>query len=118
MNGKIKKYSDMNNLNNLLNDGSADLMVMVKASDLKTFAASLIEQAKSHLKETIEEEKAERYLSPAQVSEMLGVNITTLWRWANKNYLVPLEVGGKRRYRMSEVKALLNQKKGAASNAR
>jgi len=31
-----------------------------------------------------------------------------LWRWAKRGYLVPIEVGGKRRYRMSEVKAILN----------
>ena len=36
----------------------------------------------------------------------------TLWRWAKVGYLVPINVGGKRRYRMSDVKRILEGDKG------
>ncbi len=39
-----------------------------------------------------------------------GVGKTTLWRWAKQKYLTPVEIGGKRRYKMSEVKRLLEGK--------
>jgi excisionase family DNA binding protein len=50
----------------------------------------------------------ETYPTPKQVCEILGVDNSTLWRWKRKGYLVPANVGGKVRYKMSEVKALLN----------
>ena len=39
---------------------------------------------------------------------MLNVDLSTLWRWSKKKYLVPIEFGGGRRYKMSEVKELMN----------
>jgi len=42
------------------------------------------------------------------VAEMLDVDKSTLWRWAKIGYLVPINVGGKRRYRMSDVNRILN----------
>jgi len=43
------------------------------------------------------------------VSEILNVNITTLWRWNKIGYLKTIEFGGGRRYKMSDVKALLQE---------
>ena len=85
-----------------------NVSVTVEAKDLKHFADYLIDKTKKELEETVISDKAETYPTPKQVSEILGVDLTTLWRWANKQYLVPIEVGGKRRYRMSDVKAILN----------
>ena len=49
-------------------------------------------------------------MSPKEVSEMLGVHLTTLWHWNKRNLLKPVEIGGKRRYLKSEIKLLLNSK--------
>lgn len=49
----------------------------------------------------------ETYPSAKRVSEILEVDRSTLWRWAKCGYLVPIEVGGKRRYKMSDVKRIL-----------
>ncbi len=53
-------------------------------------------------------DKAESYPTVKQVSEMLNVDPVTLWRWNRKGYLKTIEFGGGRRYKMSEVKALMN----------
>ena len=50
---------------------------------------------------------SETYPSVEQVSKMLGVDKSTLWRWNKKEYLVPVMVGGKRLYKMSDVKQIL-----------
>lgn len=89
-----------------------NVSITVEAKDLKHFADYLIEQTKKELEETVISDKAETYPTPNQVSEMFNVDLTTLWRWKKKGYLVPIEVGGKRRYRMSDVKAILNGGKG------
>ena len=85
-----------------------NVSITVEAKDLKHFADYLIEQTKKELEETVISDKAETYPTPKQVSEILNVDLTTLWRYGKKGYLVPIEVGGKRRYRMSDVKAILN----------
>lgn len=85
-----------------------NVSITVNTSDLKVFGDYLIEKTKKELEEIVINDKAETYLTPKQVTEMLNVNATTLWRWQKRNYLVPIEFGGGRRYRMSDVKALMN----------
>lgn len=80
----------------------------VSGADLHEFALTLIERTKKELEAEILSDKTEKYLSPNQASEMLGVDVTTLWRWSKRLYLIPSTIGGKRRYKLSEIKALLN----------
>jgi len=88
---------------------NADLTLAIKLKDLKVFADYLIEKTKSELEEIVVSEKAETYPTVKQVSEILNVNITTLWRWNKIGYLKTIEFGGGRRYKMSDVKALLQE---------
>lgn len=92
----------------------ADFTVSIGIKDLRVWHSEVIEDTRRKLEEVVLSDKTETYHSPNQVSEMLGVDLTTLWRWAKKGYLVPLELGGKRKYRMSDVKAILNDGKGKA----
>jgi len=87
----------------------ADLTLSIKIKDLKEFADYLIEKTKSELEEIVISEKAETYPTVKQVSEILHVDIVTLWRWNKKGYLKTIEFGGGRRYKMSDVKALLHE---------
>jgi hypothetical protein len=95
------------NLNNLLESGN-NITVSVSLVDLKEFAAVLIDNTKKELELVVISDKAETYPSPKQVCEILDVDLSTLWRWNKRGYLCSSEVGGKRRYKMSEVKAILN----------
>ena len=76
----------------------------------------LIADTKKELEQLITDEKSETYPSREKVMEMLDVSQSTLWRWQKAGYLVPLNVGGKRRYRMSDVKRILegDAQKGVA----
>jgi excisionase family DNA binding protein len=51
-------------------------------------------------------EPEEQYLSRKETAEMLNVTMTTLWRWQGEGYLQHIPVGGKRRYRLSEVQKI------------
>ncbi len=96
-------------IKDLLENGNITIAVSIK--DLKEFAKELIETTKQELQQQITDNNTETYLSPIQVSKMLDVDRSTLWRWDKKNYLSPVEVGGKRRYLLSEINALLKGKK-------
>ena len=94
-----------------------DLVVSIKLGDLMEANTILIADTKRELEQLITDQNAETYPSRDKVMELLGVCEATLWRWAKNGYLVPLNVGGKRRYRMSDVKRILegdNAQKGVA----
>lgn len=84
------------------------MTLAVGINDLMEWQKETIEKTKRELEEAIISDKTETYLSPKQVSQMLNVNLTTLWRWNKRGYLVHIEFGGLRRYRMSDVKSLMN----------
>ncbi len=94
------------NLTEILKTG-VNLTVSISINDLREWQKEAIENTKRELEEVVLSDKAETYPTPKQVSQILQVDLTTLWRWNKKGYLVPMEIGGKRRYKMSEVKALL-----------
>ena len=94
----------------LLQSG-ANVTVSIRIEDLKEFAQVLIEDTRKKLEQVIIDDKAERYIEPKEASQIIGVDLSTLWRWAKRGYLVPVEIGGKRRYKMSEIKSILNGSK-------
>lgn len=95
-----------------------DMTIAVKLNDLVEFGNILISNTKSELEQLITDQNAETYLSSNKVMEMIGVSTTTLWRWQKTGYLVPINVGGKRRYRKSDVMRIIegdNTQKGATA---
>ncbi len=42
-----------------------------------------------------------------QTIALLGVDSSTLWRWAKSGYLIPVEYGGQRRYHADDVQRIL-----------
>lgn len=92
----------------------ACVTVAVSLEDLRQFCRGVVAEAKRELEAEIAEDKSERYLSIKQACEMLGIDPSTLWRWKKRGYLTPAEVGGKRRYRLSEIRRMLNNGRAAS----
>lgn len=54
-------------------------------------------------------ERSERLLTPAEVAAMFGVNRKTVTRWARSGKIAAIRtLGGQRRFRASDVRALLD----------
>lgn len=87
-----------------------ELTINVKLSDLLESNRQLINETRDQLEQQIIESKEESYPTVDEVVSLLGVSKTTLWRWSKEKYLNPVEIGGKRRYRMSDIKKLLEGK--------
>ena len=90
-----------------------DVIVSIRAADLLAANEELIRRTRQELEQLITDANTETYPSAKKVAEMLDVDKSTLWRWAKIGYLVPINVGGKRRYRMSDVKRILEGKSNA-----
>lgn len=97
-----QKKIDMN-INSLLS-ADANISVVISVADLKEFALCVVTEAMA-AKEA--EKKEEKYLTPDDVADMVGVSKNTLWRWEKEKYLIPIKVGRKSRYKLSDVKSIL-----------
>ncbi len=94
-------------------ESGANIIVAIALEDLRRFHKEVIADTKKELEAQIAEDKGERYLSIKQVCEMLDVDPSTLWRWRKRGYLVPAEVGRRPRYRLSDVRRMLNNGRAA-----
>lgn len=83
-------------------------IISVKIGDLIEANEALVAKTKEQLEQIVTDQAAETYPSREKVAEMLDVDKSTLWRWAKRGLLVPIEIGGKRRYKMSDVRRMLN----------
>ena len=95
------------NINEILKTG-VNLTVSVGINELREWHREVIADTRRELEEVVLSDKAETYPTVKQVQEMLNVDNSTLWRWNKKGYLKTFEFGGGRRYKMSDVKAILN----------
>lgn len=84
-----------------------DINITLKGVDLIETVDYCINKTRKELEQQITDANTETYPSKSQVSKILNVSETTLWRWDKSGYLKTIEVGGKRRYRMSDINKIL-----------
>jgi hypothetical protein len=102
--------SIMNNIIELAKQ-CPDVIISVRAGELVEMADYLVQSTKKNLEQTIQDSECETYPSPKKTGEILDVSPATLWRWQKSNYLKPVTIGGKRRYRMSDINRILGKEK-------
>lgn len=74
---------------------------------LDKIEAGIMELAKAPKPEPTTREK---YLTIEQVAELLSVSRVTLWHWDKKGILESVRVGNLRRYRLSDIELIMNQR--------
>lgn len=83
----------------------------VHAGDLGRFARELLAEARQDFEReraAIAEGKTEEYLTPEMVKTLLRISESTLYRMAKAKILVPVFVGGQKRYRRSDLDKILS----------
>ena len=75
-----------------------NVLLVVTPTQLKEFAEEIISNALS-----AREKEDDTLLTATEVSRMLEVDKTTLWRWEKNKQLMPIRIGSKVRYKSSEV---------------
>ena len=100
----------MTDLLSIIQNGSANIKLEITGEDLLVFSNQLISRAKHELSTAIEEARKEKYLTREEVKQMCDVCDTTLWHWGKKNYLKPVKVGNKVRYRQSDIQKILGER--------
>lgn len=83
------------------------ITISVNVGELIEAIDYCVQKTKKELEQQITDASTETYPNPDQVAKILDVDRSTLWRWKQKGYLVPVEIGGKRRYKMSDIKKIM-----------
>lgn len=97
----------MINIENLMDMGG-NVRVELTPDDLRTFAESVVERTIVARDKQTEQNSSieETYISTKEARKILGVCEGTLITWAKRGYLVPVKVGNKNRYAMSDIRRL------------
>ena len=96
----------MTTIQNILNTES-NIIIQVSSEDLRAFAQEILIGAKSIA--MIEAEAAassDQLLTVDEAARLLSVSKMTLYRWDQNGILKKVEIGGKRRYRKSDIERL------------
>ena len=94
----------------IIQNGNANLKLEVTGEDLLIFSNNLINRAKDELSSMMAEARKEKFLSKEDVKKLCDVCDATLWHWGKRNYLKPIKVGNKVRYRLTDVQRILGEK--------
>ncbi len=89
------------------------MQVTINVRDLLKANKELVTETVKALEQKLTDAAAETYPSADKVAEMLSVSKPTLWRWEKSGYLIPVRIGGKVRYKMSDVKRILGERSEA-----
>ena len=81
-----------------------NITVSLTSRQLNEFANEILNGARL-LYEKVEE--PEQYLTRKQAAQALDIDLSSLWRWNRDKYLCPVQVGGKRLYKQSDINKIL-----------
>jgi len=92
----------------ILNEGTARIC-MITAADLKEVIRDTVLETRRSLEAEVAKGQSDVLLTRQEAQERLSVSRTTLWKWEKKKFLCPIEVGGKRRYKLSDINEILRK---------
>jgi len=102
-----RNTNNMVNLEQLLQTGGSQTLLVVTLEDLAEFGRAIVEKASCRQPTEVRAEEDEK-LTARQVCERYNVSSVTLWRWEQNQYLVPCgKVGNRRIFLRSEVERAL-----------
>ena len=81
----------------------------ITAADLQAVIRETVLQTKRELEAEIAKNNSDILLTSEDVLQRLSISRRTLYNWEQKNYLVSIEIGGKRRYRLSDINEILKK---------
>ena len=86
---------------------NTNIILQVSVEDLKKFAEEILLGAKSiAMLEAEAAASSDQLISVDEAARLLSVSKMTLYRWDQNGILKKVEIGGKRRYRKSDIDRL------------
>ena len=83
------------------------IQYVIGKDDLREIINEIIDERIALFEKRNEEKQNEELVTSEKLMELLGVSKTTVWRWKQRGYLVPVRIGGNDRYRMKDIKKIM-----------
>ena len=83
------------------------IQYVIGKDDLREIINEIIDERIALFEKRNEEKQNEELVTTEKLMELLGVSKTTVWRWKQRGYLVPVRIGGNDRYRMKDIKKIM-----------
>lgn len=84
-----------------------NIIFQVTGEDLRKFAENLLLNERAIAMQEAEEAARNKLISVEEAAKLLSVSKMTLYRWDKNGILKKVEIGGKRRYRKSDIERLV-----------
>lgn len=97
---------NLTSIQDILNQGG-NVLIQITADDLNKTIDNAVNKTRRALEEDIAKGKGEFLLTAKDVLERLSISRKTLYNWEKKGYLRAIEIGGKHRYKLSDVNEIL-----------
>ncbi len=91
-----------------------DVTFHVQARDLENFGKNLLSMSRAEFAQqqvALNKTVLEPLYSADEVKAAWKISDSTLYRWSVRGFLVPIIVGGEKRYRKQDLDRILNSKK-------
>lgn len=82
-------------------------LLLISADDLKKTIRYTVGEARRILEAEVVNGKGEFLLTTNEVLERLSISRKTLYNWEKRKYLVPIEIGGKKRFKLTDINTIL-----------
>lgn len=87
----------------------ANTILQVDRSELRAELKELYAEIRMEAERAAIIKASERLITPEQAADTLKVSKVTLWRWEKSGYLIPVSIGGKKRYRNSDIVKIIEK---------
>jgi len=84
-------------------------LLLISAEDLKKTIKDTVSEARRILEAEVVNGKGEFLLTTNEVLERLSISRKTLYNWEKRKYLLPIEIGGKKRFKLSDINTILQK---------
>lgn len=98
---------EVNLMNQISNGGN--YIIQISANDLREVVKSMYEDERIRTAQAIEQSREHATLTRKEAARLLGVTLSTLWKWGQEGYLVPVKIGSRVMYRPSDIDGLLRK---------
>lgn len=88
-----------------------DINVTVRLGDLVDAFRTMVSEVREEMEMKTAEDLTDRLVRREDTASILGVNLSTLWRWEKEGYLHPVRVGRSVRYRYSDIARMAGEKR-------